>query len=94
MTTTEAGRLVGRSGTAVREACVNGRLPGRKDYQGFWHVDLLMSLAWAARTPPGRRYPLPRPRTDEVVELLSDWGSASAEELARVMRFHPGNARK
>ena len=28
------------------------------------------------------------------MQLLSDWGSASAEELAQVMQLHPGNARK
>jgi predicted ArsR family transcriptional regulator len=28
------------------------------------------------------------------MELLRDWGSASAEELARVLAIHPGNVRK
>jgi len=94
VTTTEAGRLVGRSGDAIRAACVNGKLPGRKDSQGCWHVDPADVLAWAARTPPGHGPRLPRPRTDEVMELLRDWGSASAEELARVLAIHPGNVRK
>jgi len=94
LSTTAAGRLVGRSGTAVRDACVFGRLTGQKDSEGFWRVTASDVLAWAARTSQGRGRPLPAPRTEEVVQLLSDWGSASAEELAKVMQLHPGNARK
>ena len=94
LTTTAAGLLVGRSGTAVRDACVAGRLPGTKDGEGFWRVRASDVLAWAARRQRGRGNPLPTPRTEEVVQLLSDWGSASAEELAKVMQLHPGNARK
>jgi hypothetical protein len=94
LTTTEAGRLVGRSGTAVREACVRGQLPAQKDHDGFWHIRASDVLSWDARTPRGRGVPLPRPRTEEVVQLLADWGSGSAEEVATVMCLHVGNARK
>ncbi len=94
LTTTEAGKLIGRSGTAVREACVRGALPGRKDEQGFWLVRSADAQAWAARSRRAVGRPLPRPRTDDVVELLNDWGSGSAEEVARAVGVHVGNARK
>lgn len=85
---------MGRSGTAVREACVRGTLPGRKDSDGFWRVEVSDLLAWSASSPKGRGTPLPTPRTEEVVQLLTDWGSASAEEVATVLHLHVGNARK
>ena len=78
----------------MREACVRGTLPGRKDSDGFWRVELSDLLAWSASSAKGRGNPLPTPRTEEVVQLLTDWGSASAEEIAMVLHLHVGNARK
>ena len=94
LSTTAAGLLIGRSGTAVREACVRGTLPGSKDSDGFWRVQVSDVLAWSASSTRGRGNPLPTPRTEEVVRLLADWGSASADEIATVLRLHVGNARK
>lgn len=93
LTTTEAGRLVGRTGTAVRMAIDGGDLQGVWD-RDHWLVSESAVASWAARTPPGRGAPLPVPRTDEVMRLLEEYASASAEEIAVLLGVHPGNARK
>jgi hypothetical protein len=95
LTTTEAGRLVGRGGPVVRKACSYGSLPGTKDTNGFWWVREDDLRAWHARAPHGQgRRPLPRARTDDVAALLADWGSGSSDEVARAVGVHVGNARK
>lgn len=93
LTTREAGQLVGRSEDAVRAAIRRGDLDAERG-RDFWLVSASDVIAWAAHTPIGRGNPLPRPRTEEVVGLLTDWGSGSAEELATVLGVHVGNARK
>jgi hypothetical protein len=94
LTTTEAGRLIGRTGNAVRKAVSAGHLPGTWVHD-HWLVSASAVLAWAARTPPGRGGPqLPVPRTEDVVRVLGEYGSASADEVATLLRLHPGNARK
>jgi hypothetical protein len=94
MTTTQAGRLIGRTGTAVRDACVAGKLAGQKDSQGFWLIREADLRAWDSWSQRGHGPRLPQPRTDEVVALLSEWGCATAEELGIVMSLHVGNVRK
>jgi hypothetical protein len=93
LTTTQAGRLIGRTGNAVRKAVSAGHLPGTWD-RDHWLVSASAVLAWAARTPPGHGPQLPVPRTEDVVRVLGEYGSASADEVATLLRLHPGNARK
>jgi len=93
LTTTEAGHLVGRSDSAVRGAVRSGLLKAVWDHNR-WLVSAAAVMTWASTH---KANPWPRtakPRTDEVVELLSDYGSASAEEVAGILGVHPGNARK
>jgi len=93
LTTREAGELVGRSEAAVRSALCRGVLPGERG-RDFWLVRAGDAIAWARHTPPGHGRRLARPRTEEVFQLLTEWGSASAEEIATVMSLHVGNVRK
>ena len=93
LTTTEAGKLVGRTGGAVRVAIWNGSLAGERQ-RDYWLVRAGDVLAWSARAPRYQRRKLPVPRTDEVVALLDEYGSASAEEVAGLLQVHVGNARK
>lgn len=93
LTTTEAGKLVGRTDGAVRMAIWSGSLAGDRQ-RDYWLVRAGDVLAWAARTRKGCWRKLPVPRTEEVVDLLAEYGSASAEEVARLLRVHIGNARK
>ena len=93
LTTREAGELVGRSEAAVRSALCRGVLPGERG-RDFWLVRAADVVAWARHTPPGHGRRLARPRTEEVFQLLTEWGSASAEEIATVMSLHVGNVRK
>ncbi|MGA9854573.1 MAG: helix-turn-helix domain-containing protein, partial [Gammaproteobacteria bacterium] len=60
LTTTEAGRLIGRTGNAVRKAVSAGHLQGTWD-RDHWLVSASAVLAWAARTPPGHGPQLPVP---------------------------------
>ena len=99
LTTREAGRLVGRSDGAVRKALMRGRLAGQRyrdqrDHRDYWLVRAGDVLSWAENNPKGHGPILPLPRTEEVAELLRDYGSASAEEVARLLQVHIGNARK
>jgi len=93
LTTTEAGLLVGRTNAAIRGALFHGVLAGERQ-RDRWYVRRGDVEAWAARSRPGRGNPLPKPRTDEVVKILKEYGSASADEVAQFLCLHPGNARK
>jgi hypothetical protein len=93
LTTREAGELVGRSEAAIRSALCRGVLPGERG-RDFWLVRAGDVIAWARHTPPGHGRRLARPRTEEVIQLLTEWGSATAEEMATVMSLHVGNVRK
>jgi hypothetical protein len=93
LTSTEAGRLIGRTGNAVRKAVAAGHLQGLWD-RDHWLVSESAVIAWAARTPPGHGPRLPVPRTEDVVRVLEEYGSASADEVAALLQVHPGNARK
>ena len=93
ITTTEAGRLVGRTNGAIRGALLSGSLAGERR-RDRWFVKAGDVIAWAAHTRPGHGRLLPVPRTEEVVGLLEEYGSASAEEVAKFLSLHPGNARK
>jgi hypothetical protein len=95
LTTTQAGKLVGRSGVSVRMALLSGTLRGERQ-RDYWLVRVGDLLAWDAHAQRHRRPPqkLPVPRTDEVASLLEEYGSASAEEVAKFLQVHPGNARK
>jgi hypothetical protein len=93
LSTSEAGRLVGRTEDAVRAAIRRGALPAERG-RDFWSVRATEVVAWAARTPAGRGNPHPRPRTAEVADILREYGSASAEEVAMLLQVHSGNARK
>ena len=84
ITTTEAGRLVGRTNGAVRGALLSGSLAGERR-RDRWFVKAADVIAWAAHTPPGHGPLLPVPRTEEVVGLLKEYGSASAEEVAKLL---------
>lgn len=99
LTTREAGRLVGRSDGAVRKALMRGRLAGerhrdQRDHRDYWLVRTADVLSWAENNPKGHGPILPLPRTEEVAELLREYGSASAEELSQLLQVHVGNARK
>ena len=95
LTTTQAGKLVGRPGVSVRMALLSGALHGERQ-RDYWLVKAGDVLAWDARTRrsrhPVRR--LPVPRTDEVASLLEEYGSITSEEVAKFLQVHPGNARK
>lgn len=94
LTTTQAGKLVGRPGASVRMAILNGALRGERQ-RDYWLVRAGDVLAWEAHARkyrPVQRFPVPR--TDEVANLLEEYGSASAEEIAKFLQVHPGNARK
>jgi hypothetical protein len=91
--TREAGRLVGRTEDAIRAAIRGGTLPGERG-RDFWYVRASDVIAWAARTRRGRGKSLAKPRTDEVVELLKEYGSVSTDDVATLLQVHPGNARK
>lgn len=91
--TSEAGRLVGRTEGAIRAAIHQGSLPGERG-RDFWYVRTSDVLAWAARTRRGRGKSLAKPRTDEVAELLKEYGSVSSDDVAALLQVHPGNARK
>jgi hypothetical protein len=94
LTTREAGRLVGRSDAAVRNALVRGRLAGER-HRDYWLVRAGDVVSWAEHSPSQKHGPiLPLPRTEEVAELLREYGSASAEEVSRLLQVHVGNARK
>jgi hypothetical protein len=93
LTTTEAGRLVGRTGTAIRHAVLQGRLTGVWE-RDHWLVREDEVRAWAARRRPGRGSPAPVPRSEDVVGVLAEYGSATTEEVGRLLGIHPGNARK
>ena len=93
LTTTQAGKLVGRTGDAVRMAILTGALPGHRQ-RDHWLVRAGDVLAWGARARKLHWRKLPVPRTDEVVTLLQEYGTASAEEVARLLQVHVGNARK
>lgn len=93
LSTGEAGRLVGRTDSAVRHAVRLGLVEGLWNHS-HWLVRASAVIAWA---DAHKANPAPRtakPRTEDVAELLSDYGSASAEEVAAVLEVHPGNARK
>jgi hypothetical protein len=91
--TSEAGRLVGRTEGAIRGAIHQGSLPAERG-RDFWYVRASDVLAWAARTRRGRGKSLAKPRTDEVVELLEEYGAVSSDDVAALLQVHPGNARK
>ena len=93
LTTTQAGKLVGRTGDAVRMAILTGALPGHRQ-RDYWLVRAGDVLAWGARARKLHWRKLPAPRTDEVLALLDEYGSASAEEIAKLLQVHVGNARK
>lgn len=93
LTTTQAGKLVGRTGDAIRMAVLTGALPGQRQ-RDHWLVRTSDVLAWGARARKLHSRKLPVPRTEEVVALLEQYGSASAEEVARLLQVHVGNARK
>ena len=93
LTTREAGSLVGRSDAAVRRALTRGRLAGERS-RDYWLVRAGDVLSWATHSPKGHGPILPLPRTEEVAGLLEEYGSASAEEVSRLLQVHVGNARK
>ncbi len=94
LTTTQAGKLVGRPAVSVRMAILNGALHGERQ-RDYWLVRAGDVRAWSARARRYRSQPrLPAPRTDEVASLLEEYGSATSEEVAKFLQVHPGNARK
>jgi hypothetical protein len=93
LTTREAGRLVGRSEDAVRNALGRGTLRGQRDRE-VWHVRPADVITWAASSRSGPGNPLPAPRTEDTAHVLREYESASAEEVATFLGVHPGNARK
>lgn len=91
LTTTEAGRLVGRSGAAVRQAINLGTLAAT-NVRGHWYVEREAVIAWNKRA---RRLTSKRPPAwERSAQLLAEYGSASPDELAVLANIHVGNARK
>jgi len=91
LTTTEAGRLIGRSQGAVRAAVQERSLAGSR-IEGRWYIERHVLLDWAQRSRPHRR------RStcpwERCAVLLAEHTSASAEELAYLSGLHVGNVRK
>lgn len=95
LTTTQAGKLVGRRDTTVRMAIRTGTLRAERQQDYTWLVRAGDVRAWSARARRYRSQPkFSVPRTDEVASLLEEYGSATSEEVAKFLQVHPGNARK
>jgi excisionase family DNA binding protein len=91
LTTRQAAELVGRSPDTVKRSLNLGVLPGRH-VAGFWRVRREDVLAWDARAP---RRPPPKKRAYErAAEVLAEYGSATPDELSKLLGVHVGNARK
>jgi helix-turn-helix protein len=91
LTTRQAGELVGRSADTVKRSLNLGLLPGRH-VDGFWRVRREDVLAWDARA---RRHPCQKKRAyDRAADVLAEYGSATPDELSKLLGVHVGNARK
>ncbi len=94
VTVQEASPLTNRDEASIRIALAAGRLRG--EWTGRrWMVDEDDLRRWndAVRRNKPRATESPC-RPAEVLALVAEWGDATAEEIARVMNRHVGNARK
>jgi excisionase family DNA binding protein len=92
LTTRQAAELVGRSLDSVKRALNFGTLTGRR-VDGFWRVRREDVLAWDATAC---RHPSRTSKRayDRAAEVLGEYGSVTADELAQLLMVHVGNARK
>lgn len=91
LTTTEAGELIGRTQDAVRIAINLGYLRAVNE-RGRWYIERDALVAWDKRA---RRFVRTRtPSWERAAEIIAEYGSVSAAELAQLAGIHIGNARK
>lgn len=91
LTTTEAGQLIDRSPSAIRNAICSGHLPSvRRD--GFQWVDRYDVLGWDLEAI--RRRTRHRPPEERLIPLLAEHGTMDSRELAILLDLHVGNVRK
>jgi Helix-turn-helix domain len=91
LTTAEAAELVQRAERSIRDAIAKQVLVGENKH-GRWLIRREDLLAWDQKT--GRRRRHRSSPWDVSAELLTEYGSLSATELAHLMGIHSGNARK
>lgn len=89
--TAEAARLVGRDEATLRQAIAAKRLRAQQQ-DGRWSISADDLLAWDAAAPRYRSTKVPA--YERAWEVLAEYPSTSAEELALLLDIHPGNARK
>jgi excisionase family DNA binding protein len=91
VTTTEAAELTGRSQGTIRVEILAGRLMATR-VDGRWYIDRAALMVWNKHA---RRNVIVKSRAYErTAELLEEYHSMSAEELATLAGIHVGNARK
>lgn len=94
----EAADRLGVHRATVNDMVRSGRLPARRE-GAHWRIDreTFEEFACAYVKPPNA--PARRPRgipssAPALLELLREFGSASAAELAPLLNLHEGNVRK
>jgi hypothetical protein len=91
LTTAAAAELVQRAERSIRDAIAKQVLVGDNKH-GRWLIRREDLLAWDQKT--GRRCRHQSSPWESSAELLAEYGSLSATELAHLAGIHPGNARK
>ncbi len=92
VTTTEAAALTGRTQDVIRRMINFGYITASSE-NGRWYIDRQVLDAWDRRA---KRRPTPArpPAWQRSAEIIAEYGSVSAEELADLADIHIGNARK
>lgn len=97
LTTTEAARILGLHPAYVRTITKQGKIPAQR-IDGQWQLALNDVVAYRRQLKPTLRSRtsnrLLAPSAVRSLQLLQEWGSAEAEQLALVIEVHPGNIRK
>ncbi|MDP8931005.1 MAG: helix-turn-helix domain-containing protein [Actinomycetota bacterium] len=94
----EAADRLGVHRATVNDMVRSGRLPAHRD-GAHWRIDRAVFEEFASTYVKPPNAPARRPRgmptsTPALFELLREFGSASAEELAPLLDLHDGNVRK
>ena len=94
----EAAQRLGVHRATVNDMVIEGRLHATRD-GAHWRIDRQELEEFAATYVKPRNAPPTRPRglpasTELITELLVEFESASAAELAPLLELHEGNVRK
>lgn len=94
----EVAERLGVHRATVNDMVRDGRLPAVRSGAHWFvrreHLDAFAAAYVRPPNAPARRTPGLPPTRDKIVELLEEFGSASALELAPFLELHEGNVRK